>query len=179
MDGKRDKNDKTQIINSAVLTLPITVIGREVPPPTFSSSTIDVVAGEDAKIIDLTALTHSPAGTYEDEKQYTYSGGSESGGITARVSASGQLTVSAPKDATVGSLASIPVTIIYSGGTVKAGMTARVVQSNRPLARIGAKTVKLKAGSTERVDLFSDAYNPFPDSSLTAVPAASPTIRRS
>lgn len=166
-DGKG--NDKTQIINSAVLTLPITVIGREVPPPTFSSSTIDVVAGEDAKIIDLTALTHSPAGTYDDEKQYTYSGGSESGGITARVSASGQLTVSAPKDATVGSLASIPVTIIYSGGTVKAGMTARVVQSNRPLARIGAKTVKLKAGSTERVDLFSDAYNPFPDSSLTAV----------
>lgn len=57
-DGKG--NDKTQIINSAVLTLPITVIGREVPPPTFSSSTIDVVAGEDAKIIDLTALTHSP-----------------------------------------------------------------------------------------------------------------------
>ena len=54
-DGKG--NDKTQIINSAVLTLPITVIGREVPPPTFSSSTIDVVAGEDAKIIDLTALT--------------------------------------------------------------------------------------------------------------------------
>ena len=50
-----------------------------------------------------------------------------------------------------------PVTIIYSGGTVKAGMTARVVQSNRPLARVGAKTVKLKAGSTERVDLFSDA----------------------
>ena len=57
-DGKG--NDKTQIINSAVLTLPITVIGREVPPPTFSSSTIDVVAGEDAKIIDLTApLAHT------------------------------------------------------------------------------------------------------------------------
>ena len=68
-----------QIINSAVLTLPITVIGREVPPPTFSSSTIDVVAGEDAKIIDLTALTHSPAGTYEDEKQYAYPGHSAYG----------------------------------------------------------------------------------------------------
>lgn len=34
VDGKRDKNDKVKIVNSAVLTLPITVIGREVPPPT-------------------------------------------------------------------------------------------------------------------------------------------------
>lgn len=32
VDGKRDKNDKVKIVNSAVLTLPITVIGREVPP---------------------------------------------------------------------------------------------------------------------------------------------------
>ena len=43
-----------KIVNSAVLTLPITVIGREVPPPTFSSSTVDVVAGEKATTIDLT-----------------------------------------------------------------------------------------------------------------------------
>mgnify|MGYP000461912370 CR=1 FL=1 len=30
VDGKRDKNDKVKIINSAVLTLPITVIGRDI-----------------------------------------------------------------------------------------------------------------------------------------------------
>ncbi len=76
VDGKRDKNDKAKIINSAVITLPITVIGRDVPPPTFSSSTIDVEAGADPKTVDLTALTHAPSGVYDDEKQYTYSGGS-------------------------------------------------------------------------------------------------------
>ena len=53
------RNDNVKIINSAVLTLPITVIGRDMPAPTFSSSTIDVVAGESATTIDLTALTHS------------------------------------------------------------------------------------------------------------------------
>ena len=89
MDGKRDKNDKVKIVNSAVLTLPITVIGREVPPPTFSSSTVDVVAGEKATTIDLTALTHSASGLYEDEKQYSYSGGVNSGSVDARVSPSG------------------------------------------------------------------------------------------
>ena len=71
VDGKRDKNDKVKIINSAVLTLPITVIGRDVPAPTFSSPTIDVVAGESATTIDLTALTHSASDLYDDEKQYT------------------------------------------------------------------------------------------------------------
>ncbi len=133
-----EQNDKTKIMNSAVLTLPITVIGREVPPPTFSSSTVDVVAGENATIIDLTALTRSPSGPYDDEKQYSYSGGSESGSVAARVISLRHVDrVSAPKDATVGSpLASMPVSITIAGGTVRAGMTVRVAQSNRPLARV-------------------------------------------
>lgn len=50
---------------------------------------------------------------------------------------------------------------------MSAGVTVRVTASNRPLARINAKTVKVKAGSSEEVNLLSDAYNPFPDSALT------------
>ena len=167
VDGKRDKNDKVKIVNSAVLTLPITVIGREVPPPTFSSSTVDVVAGEKATTIDLTALTHSASGLYEDEKQYSYSGGVNSGSVDARVSPSGTLTVSADKTATPGTTVSVPVSIKYAKGTVSAGMTVRVTASNRPLARVTEKTVKIKAGSSEQVNLLSDAYNPFPDTPLT------------
>ena len=167
VDGKRDKNDKVKIVNSAVLTLPITVIGREVPPPTFSSSNVDVVAGEKATTIDLTALTHSASGLYEDEKQYSYSGGVNSGSVDARVSPSGTLTVSADKTATPGTTVSVPVSIKYAKGTVSAGMTVRVTASNRPLARVTEKTVKIKAGSSEQVNLLSDAYNPFPDTPLT------------
>ena len=167
VDGKRDKNDKVKIINSAVLTLPITVIGRDVPAPTFSSSTIDVVAGESATTIDLTALTHSASDLYDDEKRYTYSGGADSDQVSANVSSNGKLTVSADKTTSPGTTVSVPISIQYSKGTVSAGVTVRVTASNRPLARINAKTLKVKAGSSEEVNLLADAYNPFPDSTLT------------
>lgn len=169
VDGKQG-SDKTKIINSAVITLQITVIGRDVPPPTFSSSTIDVEAGADPKTVDLTALTHAPSGVYDDEKQYTYSGGSSSSGrITANLSRSGSLQVSATKDAAPGTTASIPVQIVYGAGTVNAGVTVRVVSSTRPLARVGDKTLKIKAGASDAVNVLTGAYNPFPDSSLTVI----------
>ncbi|WEV52686.1 Ig-like domain-containing protein [Bifidobacterium sp. ESL0704] len=175
-DGKRDDNSKdkngskqAKIINSSVLTLPITVIGRNVPPPTFSASTISVAAGEDAKTIDLTALTHAPSGLDEDEKEYTYSGGQASGAIESHLTSNGKLTVKAPTDAAVGSMSSIPITIKYSAGSVSAGLTAQVVQSTRPLAKISGVNKKMNAGDSTTVDILSGAFNPFPDSSLTVV----------
>ncbi|MBT1174525.1 tandem-95 repeat protein [Bifidobacterium sp. LC6] len=168
VDGKPG-SDKTKIINSAVLTLQITIIGRDVPAPTFSSPTIDVEAGADAKTVDLTALTHAPSGLYEDEKQYTYSGGSSSGPISTSLSSSGSLKVSANVDAAPGTTTSVPISIKYSKGTVNAGVTVRVTVSTRSLARVSNKTLKIKAGSSESVNILADAYNPFPDKPLTAV----------
>lgn len=166
-DGKRSKGDSVKIVNSAVLTLPITVIGRDVPAPTFSSPTVDVAAGESATTIDLTALTHSPSGLYDDEKQYTYAGGANSNGVDAKVSTAGKLTVSASKTAAPGTMVSVPVNITYAKGTVNAGVTVRVTASNRPLARVSGKTVNIKAGSSQQVNMLADAYNPFPDTPLT------------
>ena len=111
--------------------------------------------------------THSASDLYDDEKQYTYSGGTDSDQVSAKVSSNGKLTVSADKTASPGTTVSVPISIQYSKGTVSAGVTVRVTASNRPLARINAKTVKVKAGSSEEVNLLSDAYNPFPDSALT------------
>ena len=167
VDGKRGKGDSVKIVNSAVLTLPITVIGRDVPAPTFSSPTVDVAAGENATTIDLTALTHSSSGLYDDEKQYTYAGGANSNGVDAKVSAAGKLTVSASKTAAPGTTVSVPVNITYAKGTVNAGVTVRVTASNRPLARVSGKTVNIKAGSSQQVNMLADAYNPFPDTPLT------------
>ena len=169
VDGKRGKGDSVKIVNSAVLTLPITVIGRDVPAPTFSSPTVDVAAGESATTIDLTALTHSPSGLYDDEKQYTYAGGANSNGVDAKVSAAGKLTVSASKTAAPGTMVSVPVNITYAKGTVNAGVTVRVTASNRPLARVSGKTVNIKAGSSQQVNMLADAYNPFPDTPLTVI----------
>lgn len=167
VDGKRGKGDSVKIVNSAVLTLPITVIGRDVPAPTFSSPTVDVAAGESATTIDLTALTHSSSGLYDDEKQYTYAGGANSNGVDAKVSTAGKLTVSASKTAAPGTTVSVPVNITYAKGTVNAGVTVRVTASNRPLARVSGKTVNIKAGSSQQVNMLADAYNPFPDTPLT------------
>ncbi|MDF7664286.1 Ig-like domain-containing protein [Bifidobacterium sp. ESL0763] len=169
--GKVDKNGVKQakIVNSAVLTLPITVIGRNVPPPTFSSPTINVAAGEDAKTVDLKALTHAPSGLDEDEKDYSYSGGEASGPVSAHLSAGGRLSVKAEADAPVGSISSIPITIKYSNGTVSAGLTAQVSQSTRPLAKIADVHKQIKAGSTETVNVLDGAFNPFPGKSLSVV----------
>lgn len=165
-DGKNAAN-RNAGANCAMLTLPITVIGRNMPP-IFSSSTIDIVAGDPATAIDLTALTQSPYGDGV-QSAYTYAGGLSSGSITARVSASGRLTVSASKDAVQGIMTSVPIMISYQGGTLQAGISVRVVQSNRPIARVANQTIRLAAGSTQNVNLFSSAYNPFPDTPLTAV----------
>ena len=167
VDGKRGKGDSVKIVNSAVLTLPITVIGRDVPAPIFSSPTVDVAAGENATTIDLTALTHSSSGLYDDEKQYTYAGGANSNGVDAKVSTAGKMTVSASKTAAPGTMVSVPVNITYAKGTVNAGVTVRVTASNRPLARVSGKTVNIKAGSSQQVNMLADAYNPFPDTPLT------------
>ncbi|RBP97182.1 AAA family ATPase [Bifidobacterium aemilianum] len=172
VDGKRDK-DKKRIINSAVLTLPITVIGRNMPPPTFSSTTVDVTAGEEATAIDLKALTHSPGSLYEDEKEYTYSCTGGQGSVTASCTAGGKLTLKASRDARPGEVSGIPVAINYGKGMVSAGITARVVQSNRPLARVPDQALRLKAGSSQSVRLFDQAFNPFPDGSLKAVRCSS------
>ena len=128
-----------------------------------------MVAGEAATVIDLTSLTHTPEGLYADETAYTYSGGTDSAAITASISRDGRLTVSAPRDATVGTVVSIPITIAYTQGTVSAGITARVVQSTRPLAQLRSHAVKLKAGGTQTVNVVADAYNPFPGDPLTVV----------
>ncbi|TPF92976.1 Ig-like domain-containing protein [Bifidobacterium sp. UTBIF-78] len=168
-DGKQGA-DKTHIINSAVLSLQITIVGRDVPPPTFTSSTIDVEAGAEPKTVDLKALTHAPEGIAPENTHYTYAGGTSSTDqIVSKLSGDGMLEVSAMKDAKPGTTATIPVQIGYEKGTVNAGVTARVVASSKPLARINAKTLQIKASSTDSVDLLSDAYNPFPDSPLTVV----------
>jgi large repetitive protein len=167
IDGKRDGSGTVKIINSAVLTLPITVLGHDMLAPTFSSTVVDVVAGEEPTVIDLTALTHSPPGSRDDEKAYTYSGSCASDQVGVAVSADGRLTASADETATPGTTVSVPIAISHPKGTVQAGVTVRVVASTRPLARIGTKSLNLKAGSSEQVNMLDDAYNPFPDTPLT------------
>lgn len=166
-DGQSATQGKVKIVNSAVLTLPITVNGHEIQPPTFNASTLDVVAGEAPLTVDLKSLTH--AVNPEDAQSFTYSGGQTSGQIKSTLTDQGTLKVSAPADASVGTTVSIPFSINYDGGSVKAGITARVVASTKPVARINPKQVQIKAGQTQDVNILADAFNPFPDTPLHIV----------
>ncbi|OZG61267.1 ATPase AAA [Bifidobacterium lemurum] len=168
VDGRQGSD--AAIINSSVITLPITVVGRNTPAPMFSSATIEVEAGADAAVIDLAALTHTPDNASNTERRYSFSSaGSSDERVEATVTAAGLLRVSAAVTAKPGVTAAIPITIDYGHGTIRAGMTARVVASTRPLARVGNTTVKVHAGSNVSVDLLSEAYNPFPGTSLRVV----------
>ncbi|NMM93775.1 ATPase AAA [Bifidobacterium sp. DSM 109957] len=156
------------IVNTATLSLPITIIGRVIPPPIFSSPIIDVEVGSRDVTVDLAALTRAPVGVYADERQYSYETGTPtSSQITVETKKSGMLRISSRPDAIAGTMVSIPIAIHYGAHTLDAGLTVRIVASSQPLPRVAAKSVRLQAGSQETVDILEDAFNPFEDTPLT------------
>lgn len=159
--------DGKTIVNSAVLTLPITVEGGREEPPNLSAPTIDLVAGEPAQTISLQALTQTPSGSRSSSYTYTTSG--PDGPIQANLSPQGQLTVSADKTAKPGTRSTLPVTITYSDGSVKSGLAFRIVKTTRPLASVPSLNLRVKAGQSLDVNVLDGAMNPFPETPLRVV----------
>lgn len=157
-----------RIVNSAVLTLPITVVGSTNTAPMFSPTSIDVAAGETVTI-DVNALLHADS---TGSASYRFFGGTASTPFTSALSENGILTVTADATATAGVTQSIPLSVDYGNGVVQAGVTARTVASTRPLARIQERTVPLRPGESTDLHVLDDAYNPF-DAPLNIVSAAS------
>ena len=156
-----------RIVNSAVLTLPITVVGSTNAAPMFSSTSIDVAAGETVTI-DVNALLHADS---TGNASYRFFGGTASTPFTSSLSESGILTVVADATATAGVTQSIPLSVDYGNGVVQAGVTVRTVASTRPLARIQERTAPLKPGESTDLHVLDGAYNPF-DAPLNIVSAA-------
>ncbi|MCH9275288.1 Ig-like domain-containing protein [Bifidobacterium amazonense] len=162
--------DTARIVNSAVITLPITVIGRQTPAPTFTPASIDLEAGG-RRSIDLRALTTAPAGyaTAGRKPEYSYSGGLISDTVSANVDGTGLLSVEAADDARPGDTVTVPVSVHHAAGVVRAEMTVRVTASTRPTARVKGIAVRIESGSDVSIDPLSDAYNPFPGTPLELV----------
>ena len=152
------------IINESVLTLPITVVGGKASPPVLSEPVIDLVAGDPAQTISLTAMTRWPQGS--DPADGTFSAGDPQGPIHASLSPRGQLNVAADKTATSGTKATLPVTITSSSGNAHTVLAFRIVATTRPLASVPSRQVGLKAGQSVELNLFEGALNPFPDTPL-------------
>lgn len=169
-DGARS-GDAVRLLNTAMLTLPITIIGDGPSMPSFVSGSIEVAAGEEPVGIDLRALTEPPSAGGASLSGYRYSGGLSSAGVTAEVSRTGRMTVRAEESAAPDTTLMAPVSIDYGGGVLEAGMTVRVTATNRPLARLHARSVRVVEGETARIDMLSDAFNPFPGTPLRLVSA--------
>ncbi|MBT1161534.1 AAA family ATPase [Bifidobacterium sp. SO1] len=170
-ENRRDKTARSSsIVNSAVLTLSITVTSSRSAPPVFSSPTLDVIAGEQAKTIDLTVLTLFPSGTDQASRsRCIYSSEPDSSGaLNAVTTPAGLMNIAALRDAKPGTTA-IAVTVSCGQHTIKGTATVRIASSSRPLAKIANHDIRLRAGSREVVDIVKDAYNPFPDTALSVV----------
>lgn len=166
----RSRGSKSTIINSAVITLPITIIGGDIPPPSLSASTIDIEAGAEAIAVNLAALTRSPArgNAQGNGSHYAYSAGTPSSEyVTARIVGGSKLHIAARHDAVPGTMASIPIYIAHETGTVQAGITIRIIASTKPLARVEHTAITVKAGESASVNPLDGAFNPFPNSPLT------------
>lgn len=170
-DSDNGTNDIIRLVNTAMLTLPITVIGKGASTPIFTPGSVEVAAGEEAVTLNLRALTRTPSGGHDPSNAYRYSGGLASGPVTATVSPTGQMTVRAAGSAQPGTTALAPVSIDYGTGILEAGITVRVTATNRPLPRLNARAVRMAAGETQRVHMFADAYNPFPGTPLELMSA--------
>lgn len=158
------------IVNSAVLTLPITVTGAATARPTFTSATVDVRMGETVSV-DLRELTVLPDGMPSGLIP-RYSGGLAAQGIFVEVSETGLLRARAEVTAKAGTSVAVPIVLTVGSERVEAGMMVRVVASRQPLARLAEHTLRLKAGEDASADVLRDAYNPFPDMPLRLVGCA-------
>lgn len=157
--------------NTAVLTLPITVLGTEERPPQFSAPTVTVVAGEEPQGLSLPTLTSSPSGAHD----YGYEvRGTVPTGFTATLDGT-TLLVGASAATPAGKTAHISLSISYGDDArLKTGITLTAVESTKPLAHVPNRAIDLAAGESVSVNLFDTAYNPFPSKKLTVTDASTP-----
>ena len=162
------------IVSSAVITLPVRVVGDSAPAPVFSSPIIPVGAGE-STTIDLTALTRDASGARGDG--CVYEGTDMSGDVSSSLRRDGRLTLTAAHEAPTGTLVSVPFSIRYDGGLLQTGVTVQVTASTRPLMRLEDRSLAVRAGDDVTFDVLEDAYNPFPGEPLTVVGCEGDTPR--
>jgi len=150
---------------SASLSVPVRVRATQNQPPTFTPTGVRVEAGGDAVTQNLALGVSDPEGA--DPATFTYSVGAVPDGISASVSGS-TLTVSAAQDTARGPAGSIAVSVTDAdGNSVSGSVPVEVVASSKPLVSVPAYQERARVGETVRVDVASQAVNPFPGSPLT------------
>lgn len=148
----------------ATLRMPITVGDPEFRdlPPEFTSTELQIEAGEGAGTLDLRSATSHPNPSVIGQIEY----GSLSGagnGIAANVSG-GTLSAEAPFGTQPGASATLNLTLRYREFEVPGTVTVTVVASTRPLAQTVQEEIKAQRNVPTSHNVLAGAYNPFADS---------------
>ncbi len=161
--------------HKATLALPITVLPPDNQQPTFTAGQVNVAPGEDATTLDLAALTTDP--DEGDLAGMTYSlVGAAPAGMSATIDGQ-SLRVSADAATAKGTAATLQLRI-SDGRTdpVDGTVTVTVTASTRPLATANDDVIAEAAqGSTVRVPVLGNDFNPFPDRPLKVTAAVTET----
>ena len=141
----------------SAVTVQATVTPKEVPPPTFDSTTVSVAAG-DSTTVSLGALV-TPGGP---DQQLSFAGPSGEGGGVSGSLAGATLTVKAQADTPKGTTVQLGVSV--SDGVhaaVPATVTVRVTGSSAALATVPAVTVPdAVQGAAVTRNVLDGATNP-------------------
>ena len=149
--------------------IPVQIIPKVAPPPTFSGATINVEKGSSATQ-DLAGLVGTA--NAEQAAALTFSGPSGlTGGLSGSLDGS-VLTVTADASAERGTTATATVTVSDGTNTVTGSIAVNVVGSTAALPSVPAnRQVQAGAGEPVTVDALDGAYNPFPETPLSIVSA--------
>ncbi|MBD8080583.1 fibronectin type III domain-containing protein, partial [Cellulosimicrobium arenosum] len=153
--------------NTALLTIPITVLPPEnLPPELTTTPTLEVAAGEDASI-DLARFATDPDG---DDLTFTSTGQAE--GVTTSLEGS-TLQAQATPDVPKGTVVQVPITVSDGNNPPVSGeATLTVVASTRPLARANDDSVEdAHQGKETTVPVLANDSNPFPETPLQLLDA--------
>ncbi|WP_314649293.1 Ig-like domain-containing protein [uncultured Microbacterium sp.] len=156
----------------ATLSIPINVLPPDNQQPEFIGTEIAVAPGEDPTVVDLAALTTDPDPEDADKLQFRYISGAGKG-ISARTDGS-ELLVEASSNAEKGATASL--TLEITDGTtepIEGTVTVKVGASTRPLPTANTDTVsEANQGESITVPVLANDFNPFPDTPLKLMTAA-------
>lgn len=157
---------------TATLSIPINVLPPENQQPVFTGAEVIVAPGEKASTLDLAALTTDPDPEDEGKHRYKYVSGAGKG-ITAKIDGS-KLLVEASSDVEKGTVSSLKLEI--TDGTTEAvegTVTVRVGASTRPLPAANTDTIsEADQGKSITVPVLANDYNPFPETPLKLMTAA-------
>ncbi|PRB10323.1 hypothetical protein CQ047_07560 [Microbacterium sp. MYb72] len=159
----------------ATLTIQITVLPPENQQPVFVNGQVEVAPGEPAMPLDLAALTTDP--DPEDAKGIRFSIVDQPpGGVKARIDGS-KLLVEADSGTPKGTSATVGLRI--DDGTtepVEGSVAVLVAASTRSLPTANTDTVpEADQGKTVTVPVLDNDVNPFPETPLKVVSAATET----